>query len=546
MKTNRTILIRTAALAAAAALLAGCGNAPTAKAGPKLTLGARSGAADAGKVAGSSAMSIAWARYHYVLADGEYPLGGTRPGFVVRPVLPTQDQLAALAAAAGFDIGTLTSSSGAWQTMTGSQNLWADSHGWSLYDNSAMYPMLSCGTLEVDSAGGQTAAPVDVPCPNDEIPTVDTDAADSVATAIFAAGGAGEGTVDGFEQDGIYTVTHTETIDGVPTDRIWTVTFIGNDVAYANGTFSTLEEIGTYDTIDAKAAALRLDDMQWAAPTWKNAIASGAPAIDSIAVAEGKTLVTVTGEAPLDDQPVSQPSGPDDAQVSTGEPLPPYLTPLCGTTGTIDPGLTPEPVPTDGTIEPEVVTITLDTVDAAYVTWWGGDDSYVLPAYKMSNDTTAVNVLAVEDDAVSFEDPTSIYEPGTIDPGLTPEPLPAGFPTTGAGTVGSTGVDGNVSGGSGATGESGSANGSYTGSGTIDPDQSGTAVTPETPAAVDPDLSCLIGMTETDAQKLLGDAGYTLRVTERDGEGYMMTDDYRTDRVNVIITDGHVTAALIG
>jgi hypothetical protein len=56
----------------------------------------------------------------------------------------------------------------------------------------------------------------------------------------------------------------------------------------------------------------------------------------------------------------------------------------------------------------------------------------------------------------------------------------------------------------------------------------------------------LIGLSEDAAQTLAKELGFEMRVTERDGEQFPATADYRVDRVNVVITAGVVTASKIG
>lgn len=50
----------------------------------------------------------------------------------------------------------------------------------------------------------------------------------------------------------------------------------------------------------------------------------------------------------------------------------------------------------------------------------------------------------------------------------------------------------------------------------------------------------LVGMTVSDARNVLKQRGLALRVTVEDGSPYMLTMDYRRDRVNVEVKDGKV------
>jgi len=55
-----------------------------------------------------------------------------------------------------------------------------------------------------------------------------------------------------------------------------------------------------------------------------------------------------------------------------------------------------------------------------------------------------------------------------------------------------------------------------------------------------------VGQSEDDAAVIAKDNGLEVRVVERDGQQFPATMDYRTDRVNIVVTDGKVTSATIG
>lgn len=57
---------------------------------------------------------------------------------------------------------------------------------------------------------------------------------------------------------------------------------------------------------------------------------------------------------------------------------------------------------------------------------------------------------------------------------------------------------------------------------------------------------CLIGMTESDARKLVNDEHMLFRVAELDGTRTGRTIDWRTDRVTVAIANGVIERAHIG
>ncbi|MEN9923647.1 MAG: hypothetical protein RIS09_1161, partial [Actinomycetota bacterium] len=88
-----------------------------------------------------------------------------------------------------------------------------------------------------------------------------------------------------------------------------------------------------------------------------------------------------------------------------------------------------------------------------------------------------------------------------------------------------------------------------------------TTSTPSTPSSANPDpsggkddnfeiprefLKRLIGMSEDEARALIWDNNYMSRVVHRDGEDFMVTADYRYDRINLYINGGIVFDATVG
>ena len=76
----------------------------------------------------------------------------------------------------------------------------------------------------------------------------------------------------------------------------------------------------------------------------------------------------------------------------------------------------------------------------------------------------------------------------------------------------------------------------------------GQAENPTNPLAVIDDAAAkkLIGLTEAEAQKVATDFGWQARVAMRDGEAFMLTKDYQTNRVNLTVTKGFVTFVVVG
>ena len=138
------------------------------------------------------------------------------------------------------------------------------------------------------------------------------------------------------------------------------------------------------------------------------------------------------------------------------------------------------------------------------------NSSILLPAYTFTNaDGDVGTVLAIEEKYLSYGD-------SEVTDGGEPEPDPK--PVDPGSSGGSPGV------------------------------VPGEAVNPTNPVVALDDASSkkLIGLTEAEAQKVATEMGWQVRVAMRDGEAYMLTKDYQTNRVNLTITKGYVTAVVVG
>ena len=56
----------------------------------------------------------------------------------------------------------------------------------------------------------------------------------------------------------------------------------------------------------------------------------------------------------------------------------------------------------------------------------------------------------------------------------------------------------------------------------------------------------IVDLNESGAQKVAAEMGWQVRVAMRDGEAFMLTQDFQTNRVNLTITKGLVTDVVIG
>jgi hypothetical protein len=81
------------------------------------------------------------------------------------------------------------------------------------------------------------------------------------------------------------------------------------------------------------------------------------------------------------------------------------------------------------------------------------------------------------------------------------------------------------------------------------PDETKPSVAPPTtvsPNSGDDLVSQVIGMTESAAIDLIRSTGRAVRVERRDGEEFMLTQDYEPDRLNLTIVSNSVTGVRLG
>ncbi len=164
-------------------------------------------------------------------------------------------------------------------------------------------------------------------------------------------------------------------------------------------------------------------------------------------------------------------------------------------------------------IDAEPVTIHLTDVRLDSTMIWDEDGTtWLLPAYTFSDaDGGTYSIIAVADEYLDVPAPVAVPLPDT----LTPDTIIVDD----AGTVET--IPGDT--GSGATG-----------SGCTTPD-----MTPVDQAAVE---TALVGLDEDAANAAATVNGWTMRVTERDGQSLPATADFQPSRANVAVSAGVVTA----
>jgi hypothetical protein len=299
-------------------------------------------------------------------------------------------------------------------------------------------------------------------------------------------------------------VTGRLPLGGADSDLFVSAAF-GEDGALtsASGMLARPVEAGRYPTVDAEAAVARLSDPQG----W---FGGGVP---MPADARLDVQVDLPDGAPAMDTPVEAPAEVDpDAPVDDEGEV----------------SILPAPEP-EG--EPEVVEVTLVAAERALLQTVDVDGTiWLLPGVRFrSADGGEWQVLIVADeyldaDATGDGDGT---EPGTEEPAPAPEPIPDPGTEPGGTGGGEPGDPG--------TGEP------------IDPGAD------PAPAPEDPDTgpaeevaAAVVGLSEADAIARIEAEGFEHRIVRRDGEWFAVTDDWRTDRINLEVEGGTVVVADVG
>jgi hypothetical protein len=172
--------------------------------------------------------------------------------------------------------------------------------------------------------------------------------------------------------------------------------------------------------------------------------------------------------------------------------------------------------------EPEIVTVTLVAAEPIAMLTYDVDGTvWLLPAVRFIDaDGGHWQVMTVDGDYVETD-----AEP-------TPEPAPEPEPTTEPGTEepgGAVEPGGEGSGGPTAPGE-----------------EPRPEPQPGEPGEAETLAHDVIGRSEADAVAAIEEAGHVARIVSRDGEDFAVTDDHRTDRINLRIGAGVVTHADVG
>lgn len=456
----------------------------------------------------------------FVLADGVDLAAGAAEAW--RWDGPGVDEVAALArrlGVTGSPVAVPADQGGGWMVgdpMAGasltvaSRGAWSGSAG----EPSTVVSSADCvGRVVVDvepgaPEGGPVVTTVDdlsdcvdaVAEPPSVLPTDDEVLA--TATTIF-----GDGVTVGVDwrDEWSVSVSAEYLVDGQPAGQLGYYATYGSGW-FASGILGTPVRQGRYPTVSAAAAVARLTD----SPLGLGLVRAGGDVATSAAlgndVVDLPTTEPMAEPAPMiDPMPVIEPA--------------PMVKPMPGEVGSMpaEPGVVPEPMPLPEPMpapDLEPTELVLVSVAPTLVPFFDGTGAHwSLPGYVFTDTEGGEwEVVAVSDEY--FDEPAEVPDDVVVD-------LPVD---------GDTPVDDGGGGGSG--------------SGVVvpPPGSGDTPLADPAPGALDG----VLGLTEGDAVMLLEQAGYTVRVVQRDDEMFAVTRDYRTDRANLVVMRGLVVDAGVG
>jgi hypothetical protein len=351
------------------------------------------------------------------------------------------------------------------------------------------------GVAEQGPASGGGVDPVDAtqaacdPGPPAGVP--DSDAARALAEDAFARWGMdlARYELEVYADEWSASVTAVLVLDGVRTPVTASVAFGGDAaVVWAGGTLAEPVRGPDYPRIGTAAGFERL---QAEAERWQTLAATGGPEVLVDEATGAETAGAATG-------------APDVA--SCAPPVDPA----------VDPAVADAPVCAPIDVEPLVVHLT--GVRAELQMLWDVDGTvWLVPAYGFTSDDGGVHVVAaIADEWIAEPEPSDDTPdtPDTAPPVDTVVAEPGSDPDAPVSSPGSTPT---------------------------------TSPLEAEPVEVQPEQAArLVGLTEADAGAAAAERGWTFRVVERDGESFAATDDFRTDRVNVVVDGGVVTSVTIG
>jgi len=486
----------------------------------------------AGVSADSKMMAPYYSRTIFEVAGSLPALDGDAEAWIIRPREVTTDELDALAAVFGVEgefvettegegeswmyswwqVGPNDGTSPSISVQNDYQGSWWYSAG---YDTSSSL-IAACEPAVVESdvvdEGGSTSEPVaTIDAPPCEVPPMDPPA--GVPSADEAEALFGELLVElGFDPDDIGYETYADDwsasvngwveLGGKRSSLIVSASYGENaSLTYASGFLFRPEKFASYPRIGTQAALERLQAQydQWADempnPS-SDVVSEPAVVLEDVPTSDGDVSVSSDGSLgtlTLDPNTIVASEGTADVPVPESVP--------------VEGSIAVETLPVDVLpLEPEEVVVTIVGVEEELQMVFGADgEAYLIPSYAF---------LAAEEGGYQPRYYFMAVSEEFVQQSIEVYPASVGAVARGSVGWGSPEV-------------------------AVDP--------------IDTDLAAaqsvadgLVGLSESDASEVAEGKGLEVRVVERDGEFLPATADYRTDRVNLTIVDGTVTAATIG
>lgn len=370
-----------------------------------------------------SKMMLPYVTYNYIAGPGLSTKTGTGTVFRFELEGDVQQRARLIADALGVQ-GTLVKASYFDETyptwVVGpedgtSANLtisWSGTGSW-WYNNPAAYPEQKC--IDPGQPGDVAGDDLTQTCAKYEAPITGLNPSkdDAVAAAIelfTRLGYTGDK-----EQLTVYrdewgtSVTAPESVNGERIALDWSMSWSGNgEIAYVGGQSARAVEAGEFATISPTDAVARLADWRW----FGSAPMDGVPWMSARSYSVGGD--TVVGEETDETTDASNGTTDDTVTEPTAEPTPepvPSAEPVPEPIESVDPGLSPEPLPTP-TVMDLIIT---KAVPQLLLVWDNNGGAWLVPGFVMTGDEGwPIAVISLIDGVIELPEPMPI-EPAIID-----------------------------------------------------------------------------------------------------------------------------------
>lgn len=288
---------------------------------------------------------------------------------------------------------------------------WSGTGSW-WFNNPAAYPQVEC--LDAGQPGDAIGDDKSVECAEYAEPVTGLNPSEAEAAAIAFdlftqlgyVGTASDLTT--YRDEWGTTVTAPEYVDGQRVALDWSMNWSGNgEIAYAGGQSSAAVKAGTYETVSAVDAVARLDDWRWfgAAPMdglpWMSARSYSVGADETSSEnSAGEATEPAEGDTT---EPTAEPTAEPEPE-STIDPVP-------APTESIDPEVTPEPLPTVTVMD----LIINHAKPQLLMVWDNAGNAWLVPGFIMSGDEGwPMAVISLVEGVIELPEPMPI-EPALID-----------------------------------------------------------------------------------------------------------------------------------